>query len=299
MVPSPRTAILLLAGVIVVWGLNWPVMKLGVDVMQPIGFVAVRMALAALCLFAVVGALGRLKLPRGREWGIVVLVAVCQMGGFLALVTTALQFVEASRSAILSYTMPLWVIPFAVLFLGEKLTGLRLAGSVVGLLGVAVMFNPIGFDWSDGPALIGNGLLMLAALLWAVQILVLKHLRWSGSALDLSPWQTLVATLGVTPLALLLEGGLPLDWSWLSAGVLIYNGVLASAFCFVAAVAISQALPAITTSLALLAVPVAGLLFSAMLLGEPVTLTLGLGLGLIIAGLALVALGERRAAVVP
>lgn len=295
MAPSARTAIFLLTGVILIWGLNWPVMKVGVGVMPPLTFVATRLGLAALCLFALLAAMGRLRLPKRSDWVMIVTVALCQMVGFLGLVTLALQWVDAGRSAILAYTTPLWVIPFALLFLGERLAGLRLIGSVAGLLGVAVMFNPAGFDWGDRGEVIGNGLLMLAAALWAVQILIIKQRRWSGSALDLAPWQMLLGTALILPAALILEAGEPIRWGWMLVGVVAVNGPLATGFCFVAAIMVNQALPAITTSLAMLGVPLVGLVSSILLLGEPVDLTRGLGLGLIAAGLALMTLGERRA----
>ncbi len=57
--------------------------------------------------------------------------------------------------------------PAAWLLLREPVPRERLAGIVLGLAGIAVMFNPSAFDWSNGNALIGSGLLLLAALCWA------------------------------------------------------------------------------------------------------------------------------------
>ena len=68
----------------------------------------------------------------------------------MGLVHWGLQYVPAGRAALLAYSTPIWVVPAAMLFLGERLTGLRVLGLLAGLGGLAVLFNPLSFDWSDG-----------------------------------------------------------------------------------------------------------------------------------------------------
>jgi drug/metabolite transporter (DMT)-like permease len=288
---------LLLASVILLWGINWPVMKLGLADIPPMTFAAIRMVLGALCMFGVLAARGDpIRLPSRHDLPIVLTVGLLQMGAFLALVTVALQFVSAGRSAILAYTTALWVVPGAALFLGERLTGTRLVGFLLGMAGVAVMFNPAAFDWTNRNVLIGNGLLMVAALAWAAQIIQVRGHRWHASPLELAPWQFTVAALALFPIALVMDSGRSVHWTGQAAAVLFYNGPIATAFCFWAVVTVNRALSAITTSLGTLGVPVAGVVASAVMLGEPVTLTNLTGLVLILGGLAWLALGDRRKA---
>lgn len=289
-----RTAALLLAAVILLWGANWPIMKIGVERLGPMTFAVMRMAMAAACMFGFAAATGRLHLPTRRDWPIVLSVGILQMAGFIGLTTVGLQYVDAGRSSILAYTTPLWVVPGALLFLGERLNGIKRAGVVVGLLGVLVMFNPAAFDWRDPDTLLGNGLLMLAALLWAAQILQIRGHRWDSPPLELAGWQFLVAGLLLAPLALTMEWGRPALWDGTLVAVMVYNGPIATAFCFVAVIALNRRLPAVTTSLGMLGVPVCGVIMSALILGEPIGATKIVGLTLIVGGLALVALGERR-----
>ncbi|WP_236025183.1 DMT family transporter [Arenibaculum pallidiluteum] len=295
--PTPvnhRTAAILLVLVVLVWGFNWPVMKLALRDIGPISFAATRMVLGALCLFALAAWRGRLRLPSRPDWPIVVSVGLFQMGLYLLFVNIGLGFVPAGRSSILAYTTPIWVVPAAALLLGERLSGARLAGFALGMAGVAVMFNPLAFDWRDPDVLLGNGLLMAAALAWAVQIIQVKNHRWHGSPLDLAPWQFAVASAMLVPLAVLFEHDRPIELTGRLLAVVAYNGPLASAFCFWAVVSVNRALPAITTSLAMLGVPVAGVLFSVLLLGEPVSATNLAGLALIGAGLWVLAGADRR-----
>ena len=83
---------------------------------------------------------------------------------FSGLVAFGVQLVPVGRSVVLGYTFPLWVAPAAWLLLGEKLPALRLAGLAMGLAGLGVMFNPAAFDWGNRSALLGNGMILLAAL---------------------------------------------------------------------------------------------------------------------------------------
>jgi len=64
---SRRAAYLLLAGVVVLWGANWPVMKLGLAELPPFWFAAIRVILGAFCLFAVLALGGNLALPGRRD----------------------------------------------------------------------------------------------------------------------------------------------------------------------------------------------------------------------------------------
>src|SRR3546814_12856468 len=114
--------------------------------------------------------------------------------------TTLFRSVGAGRSAVLAYTTPLWVTPAAIVLLGERPTAFKLLGLALGFAGVAVLFNPLGFDWADPQVLLGNGMLLAAALAWSVAILHIRAHTWDSSPLQLAPWQMLLA---VPPLAIL------------------------------------------------------------------------------------------------
>ncbi|MEX2629864.1 MAG: DMT family transporter [Tistlia sp.] len=291
-----RQALLLLLGLVVVWGANWPIMKVGLAYVPPFWFAALRLALGAATLFGLLALLGRLRLPPRADLPVLMSVALLHMAGFLALANLALLTVEAGRSAVLAYTTPLWVAPAAVLLLGERMTRLKALGLLLGLGGLAVLFNPLDFAWQDRRQLFGNGALLLAALLWSAAILHVRRHRWSASPLDLAPWQMLLASALLAAAALPLEGLGWARWSWELGAVLAYNGPLASAFCFWAAVMVARDLPSITTSLGFLGVPLFGVLVSTLWLGEPLSASLLLGLAAILGGLALVNLADQRRA---
>ena len=184
-------------------------------------------------------------------------------------------------------------MPLAVLFLHERLAGVKSLGLFLGLIGVAILFNPFGFNWTQTQVLLGNGLLLLAALCWALAIVLVRGYRGVSTPLALCPWQFLVACSVIVPLALLLEDSSDIQLGWELGWVLLYNGPLATAFAFWGLITLTQALPAITTSLATLAVPVLGTLVAAIFLGESITSTNIGGLALILLGVAVVSLADR------
>ncbi|KIL98396.1 Permease of the drug/metabolite transporter (DMT) superfamily [Paramagnetospirillum magnetotacticum MS-1] len=291
-------AVILLALLVLVWGCNWPIMKIGLAHIQPLWFCAFRLGLGALSMFVILVPLGRLRLPPRGDWPVLASLGLLNMAAYLVLSNLALLVVPAGRSAILAYTTPLWVAPGAALFLGEKLTRGRLAGVLLGLGGILVLFNPLSFDWSNGELVIANLMLLAAALVWAAAILHVRGHRWCSSPLDLAPWQMLVGLVPVTAAAAIFEGAPRPDGSFELAWTLAYNGTLATAFAFWAAVTVNRLLPALTVSLSFLCIPAAGLVFSSLLLGEGLTLTNIAGLLLIAGGVGLVALvgaRERRA----
>lgn len=283
-----RVALSLFAVVVVAWGLNWVVTKTLVQSMSPLWSAALRSAIATVTLFAVLLARGQLIVPRRGDLPVIFTVAVLHMGAFSMLVCFALQVIPVGRSIVLGYTTPLWVAPAAWLLLREPVTLQRLAGIALGVAGIAIMFNPLAFDWSDRHALIGNGLLLLAALCWAANIVYIRSHTWISSPFQLVFWQALLATVLLATLALLHDGPpRRIVWTGELAGALLFAGVVGTALAHWAMVLINRSLPATVTSLGLLATPVMGVAASAVLLGEPVSLSLLAAMAMILSGIAL------------
>ena len=292
--PTRRQAAVLLAAVILLWGANWPVMKVGLELIPPLWFAAARVLLGAVCLFALLAARGRIRLPGRADLPVVVSISIFQIGLFLALVTIGLQYVDAGRAAILAYTTPLWVVPIAALILGERPHRAEAGALLLGLAGIGVLFNPQGFDFSDVRAVAGNAMLLAAALSWAVSIVHIRRHTWHMSPLQLMPWQMLIGGAALAIGAMITEPVSDIRWSAELVLVMAYNGPVASAFCFWAYVTVARRLPAITTALASLGVPVIGVLSSAIALGEPLSMTRVGGLSLIASAVALLTFPRRQ-----
>lgn len=284
----------LAAATVVVLGLNWPIMATGVDLIPPLWLAAFRMTGASVVVGAASAVTHGLRAPDRADHPILLSVGLGRLAVVTTLVFTALRFVPPGRSSILVYTASLWTPPLAIAFLRERLTLLRVAGLSCGGLGLVFLLEPWTFDRSDARLLVGVAMLLTAALVTAATTVHIKGHRWSGRPLELMPWQLALAAVPITFLAASVEGAPDVRWTLGTAGIVVYQVLLGSAFGFWGLLTISRSLPAMTTTLTLMAVPVVGL-GSILLVHERPTLSLGLGLLLILVGVTFGTLSDRAA----
>jgi drug/metabolite transporter (DMT)-like permease len=282
-----REAIVLLAAIAVAWGTGWPVTKAILQDLSPLWTTAIRSAIGTATLFAISAGRRQLVLPQRGDIPVVLNIALLHMFAFSALVSIGLQFVPAGRSVVLGYTTPLWVTAGARLFLGEALTRARALGVALGVSGLLILFDPSTFDWSDRNAVLGNALVLLAALCWSASILHVRAHQWVSTPFELVPWQALLATCILAPLAIIFEGIPNIEWSGRLVLLLIYGGAIGIALPYWATQTVNRSLPAIATSLGLLAVPVVGVVCSTFGLGETFSFSLLAAMALIIGGITI------------
>jgi LPXTG-motif cell wall-anchored protein len=285
--------VLLLGCAIVCWGANWTVMKLALGHSTPLWIAALRYVLGAAALFAILAVRGSVRPPPRGDISIIVSVGLLQLLANSTLIIFALRFVPPGRSSVLGYATPLWVVPLAML-LGERPTARSLGGTFLGLAGMALLFSPTSIDWGDRQVVFGQVLLTLAAIAWSICITHIRGHRWQASPLELAPWQMLLAAAPLAIAALIVDGPAPGDFSLAFWATALYIGVFATAFAFWAVVEANRRLPATTTSNAMLAVPVVGLIVSASVTGEKMDSWLIVGMAMMLAGIAVVASARRR-----
>jgi drug/metabolite transporter (DMT)-like permease len=294
-----RDGVLLLLTVVIAWGVTWPVNKLVLLTVPPLWAVALRSAIATVTLFALGLALGRLTRPPRGDLPVVFSITLLHMVGFTVLTSFGLQVIPAGRSVVLAYTTPLWVTPGARLFLGEALTGRRVIGTLIGLLGLAVLFNPLAFDWTSRAAVLGNALILAAAFLWAGSILHTRGHPWHTTPFALMPWQTLLATVTLVTISLAFEGVPDFAWTTELAALLLYAGLAGTALPYWALAVATRRLPATIISLGLLGTPVVSIVVATLWLREALTVSLLAAVALILGGILIGMGGPRRAPQAP
>jgi drug/metabolite transporter (DMT)-like permease len=282
-----REAIALLATIAVAWGTSWPVIKAILQDLPPLWAVGLRSTIGTTILFAISAFRRNVVLPKRGDISVVLNIALLHMVAFTGLISIGLQFVPAGRSVVLGYTTPLWVTVGARVFLGETLTPSRTMGLIVGVSGLLFLFDPSTFDWSNRNAVIGNALVLAAAFCWAVSILHVRAHKWVSTPFELVPWQALLATCVLMLLALTFEGVPQIEWNARLLVLLLYGGAVGIALPYWAMQTVNRSLPAVTTALGLLAVPIVGVACSAIALGEPLNFALLAATVLIVGGIAL------------
>jgi drug/metabolite transporter (DMT)-like permease len=285
----------LLATVVVVLGVNWPIMATGLKSITPIWMAVFRVSGAAVVLIAIGLISGNVKVPPRRDLPMIASVAVFRLGAVFVLVFMALRLVPPGRSAVIVWTNSLWVVPIAVVFLGERMSARRWSGIALGVTGVMVLFEPWGFVWDEPGVLLGHALLILAAITNAATSVHIRGHRWTMTPLQAIPWQLVGAAIPLTILAFIVDGPPMIVWTPQLVWIVVYQGALATGTAFWAQIVILRNLSAVSTNLTLMGVPVVGVVSSAIMLGEEVTTPLAIGLALIIAGVTLNLLSDRRA----
>ena len=150
-----------------------------------------------------------------------------------------------------------------------------------------MLFNPLAFDWQNRDAVLGNGLLMLASFCWALSILQIRAHKWVSTPFQLVFWQVLLATLFLGILAFAMEGVPEIRWTPRLAALFGYGGVFGVALAYWAMAMVNRSIPAVTTSLGILATPIVGIFASIAALGEPFSPVLLVALALIIGGITI------------
>lgn len=290
-----RAAALLTAAVLAA-GTSWPVMKYALADATPVWFAAARAALSAIAAVALLAVLGKLRWPTRRDAPIIASVGSLQLCAFFAFSHLGLNLLPAGRSAVLAYTTTLWVVPLAGPFLGEWPRGGQVAGVALGLGGVAVLLAPTAGAWSGASSVLGHVYLLAAALAWALAILSSRGHRWHLTPLQVLPWQMLLASVLLFPLAALAEPGGGIALTARALAPLAYIGLFAGLVITWATTSAASMLPAAASSLGFLATPVIGAAISAAWLGETLTSDFVAGGALVLAGaaLAIVAAGRKQ-----
>ena len=293
---APATAgfrsFLPLIGAVVIWGGNWPVMKMGLAHISPLWFAACRFGSAALISFLVLGALRRLRLPSRQEWPLVIGVGLLQMGAFTALALWALQYVPPGRASVIAYATAIWVIPLSSLVLGERPSRLQWLATAFSYAGIAVIVAPALGGW-ELHTVMGLTMLLGASLAWSVSIIQLRANRAIRLGADMIPRECALATVPLIALAWLRDGAPDLGAMVDIWPVIAYTGPLATALTFIVVLNVTQSLPPAATSIAMLGVPVIGLVLSTVAWHEQISLDLSIGLALIGMGVVTTALAPR------
>jgi drug/metabolite transporter (DMT)-like permease len=285
---GPLAAFVALA---LIWGYNWVVMKTALRYSGPIDFAVLRVGFGMLLLFAL---LIGLRMPlKPRHLGMTALVGLCQTTGFVGCISVALALGETGKSAVLSYTMPFWVIVLGWPFLGERLRGSQWPAVALALIGLVLVLEV----WDISTGLAASLLALAAGALWGVSVIIVKRIPVDGRAelLSLTAWQMLFGFVPLVALAVLVPER-PIEWSTSFVVALTYNAIGGMATATLLWLYILQRLPATISGLSSLIVPVIGILAAWLQLGERPGLAEGIGIVLILIGLGVLLLSGAKTA---
>jgi drug/metabolite transporter (DMT)-like permease len=249
-----------------IWGCNWPVLKMGVAEIPPLTFRTITLLFAGLGMLAIARAAGdSIRVPRPL-WRKVALLALFNIAGWNGFVLFGVQQLPAGRSAILAYTMPIWSVLFSLPLLHEPLSGRRIAGLVLGTIGMAVLLGEDIGHLQRTPA--AALLILAAAVTWALGTVLLRKWKLPLPQNTLSGWMMLGGWLPLAIAAPFFAPYVPEALSGRAWFAIFYNIVLAGTIGHWAWFTLARTLPVAVSSMSSLPVPIVGVFAGMIVLGE-------------------------------
>jgi len=271
------------------WGFNWPVTKFLLSELPPLTLRGVTGVVGALLLAALAMIRGHsLKVP-SNIWPRLVIASVLNVAGWMVLMGLALLWLPASEAALIAYTMPVWASIIAWPVLGEQPTWLRTIGLAMAFAGLAAIMGGNGIAASEAK-LPGIIMALVGAFGFALGTVFSKKYPIYLPPITAAAWQIGIGCLPVSIAGLALETThleqvTPFGWV-----LLFYSTVVQFCIAYVSWFAALSRLPASVAAIGTMAVPVIGVVASALALHEP----LGAGqIAALIFTLAAVALATR------
>ncbi|MDX1435091.1 MAG: DMT family transporter [Gammaproteobacteria bacterium] len=289
---SRRHALVLLALLAVFWGLNWPIMKIGLTEIPPWVFRALASGVGGLGLLVLARA-GRqpLGIPR-HELPRLALAALLNITLWNMLILYGIDLMNSGRAAILAYTMPIWASLLGVVVLGEKLTHRAVIALALGIAAMALLF--LGGEPGAERSLLGPALVVLGAMSWGAGTVAVKHFRFSMPVTVTTAWQHLIGTLPIAVVAAVWDVDNIREVTLGPALCVVYNMTVTAIFCYWAYFKIVNALPIVACTVGTLMVPVLGVLFTALIFRVPPTAQDYVALAAVVGAVFLVLTPSRR-----
>lgn len=278
-----RSGFAALAGLCLIWGYTWVVMKEGLRFADPFDYAALRTIPGSLLIFAILMVRGQplaLRAPRQTF-----VLGLFQTTAFNAFASWALVAGAASKTAVLVYTMPFWILLLAWPLLGERIRGVQWVAVALSAAGLILVLEP----WQLGGTFASKVLAVLTGIAWAVSAILAKKWREAlgSDLLRLTAWQMLFGGLVLVMIALTTPSR-PIEWTPYFWFLLIYATALGTAAGWLLWLFVLQRLPAGIAGLSIMAVPALGVLFSRLQLNE--TLGEAEAVGMVLIGASLVLL---------
>jgi len=280
----------LLVMLAMIWGSAFLVIKVVVPETGPLWLATMRVVIAFIVLLPLALYKGMIWPSGVRQWGLLCLIMLLNVVIPFFLISWAEQYINAGVASLL-----MGVGPFMALFgshfttQDDRLSRAKLTGAILGFSGVLVL---VGWDAIHGLGdnLLGQGAAMLGAACYVTSSLLIRKLG------DFPPLRLSTLILGMSSLTLLIASlslvGLPAhafsSQSWLG---LVYLGVFPSALGYVLRYRLIQTIGVSTFASGINLIPVFGVLLSAWLLGEALTINVFISLAMIVTGLTIIRRG--------
>ena len=269
-----------------IWGGMYVVSDLTLEAIPPFTLLSLRILLALLVLLPLERRRGH-AFPTGAALRSPLLVGIVGLGFSLGTQFVGTDLSTAVNGALVTSASPAFVVLFALIILGERLTFLRLAAIVLASCGVLVILDPGRADFSSD-TFVGDVFLAISALTWGLYSVLVRRtsMRHPLPTLTVTVLALFGGLLVAIPASLIELTQRPIErWDLGVVLGVLYLGLVSTALALLLWNRAFALVPATIASLFFFAQPLVGVLLAALILGQAMTASLWIGGGLIALGL--------------
>ena len=257
-----------LVALTLMWGVNWPMMKLSLQELTPLYFRAITMTLGATWLFVYFKAKGFRMWPQGAaQWRTIVWLGVPNILGWHTLSIMGVQELASGRAAILGFAMPIYTVLLGACLFGQPLNKRVSVAVLCVTLTIGLLLwhelqqisgSPSGVLWMEA-----------AALSWALGTLLMRRATFTLAPEVLTVWMLLLASVCIWVLAITIEPmPSPSQFSAPMWASLVYGFIFNYGYAQIIWFGMARNLPPAISAMSIMAVPLVGTLSATMIVGE-------------------------------
>jgi drug/metabolite transporter (DMT)-like permease len=267
-----------------IWGGAFPFMRVAAPELGAIVTAELRVLIGGLALLAWLRLRGE-GVDAGRHWRFYLLIGVVGIALPFSLYAYAATLAPASLLSILNATAPMFGLAWSSAFGDERITLRRAAGLALGLAGVAIIASPGGLE-SSHQLRLASGAALAACCAYGVVGVLMKRFTSGASPRAMAAGNQLAAALALMPLALVLLPAAPP--TALVIGNILALGLLASGVAFLLYFRLIADVGATKALAVTYLIPLFGVLWGWLFLGESLPASALAGGALVLAGTVLV-----------
>jgi drug/metabolite transporter (DMT)-like permease len=280
----------LLAGAL--WGTSFPIIKIGLNTIDPFAFLFWRFLISTVSLIAVMAFLGKFSLKM-TDKKLLVFLGIANGAGYL-LQYAGMPYTSSAKAALFINLSAMWVALLSPRLLGEKLRPKKIAGVLFGLLGIVFVSTNLDFSAMGQGQLAADGLLIISGVTWALFMIYNKKVVMNSTSATFQSmtWVLSFTLLTIAPFSLLSGPNfLPIDgWAW---AAILWTAIICWVIPYYLWLEGLKHLSASTSTVLLLSEVVVAVIASIVVLSEPVTVFSSLGAILIVIAIVLVSVKDK------
>ena len=279
----------------VIFGGNTVAIKLALTGMGPLTSAGLRFALAAVAIACWARATGRsFRVQTGQPFQLLIVSLAFTVQ--LSLFYLGLDRTYASRGVLISNLLPFFVLFLSHLFIpGERITWKKMAGILLGFTGVIFMFA--GTPGVSGSLHTGDLIILAAVAVWSCNVVYTKRIINDYSPFHLVLYPMIFSVPVFLSAAFLWDDRMLFNLNPTVIGAYAYQSLVSAAFGFVAWSTMLQRYGASTLHAFVFIMPIAGVVFSGLLLNEPITPNLVVAMVFIAVGILMIHVGSKKPAI--